>query len=288
MVQENLGLRILAIVLAVLIWLQSVLASDHRTQVNLKVNLTSLPQNLTLDNVPKSIPFTVKGRGWDIVRFIISKPKVSIDASKITPDTDIIALDNYQIDIPQSFNITLIGPAQSDKIAIQADVFHRKTVPVRLEFADESIRKRLSELSYIVNPEEVTVFGPKTRIQSVSNLLTIPITNEMLAQSKFDVALVMPVDDVSISDSKVSVSVSGTQLAVRVFSDISLPSWCLPSKVAVKVQGSGAVLSRLQSNQLNIKVAPEPDADGYFGIEVLLPDDVELLAISPDRVRQRQ
>ncbi|HNQ42913.1 MAG TPA: YbbR-like domain-containing protein [Candidatus Cloacimonadota bacterium] len=287
MVRENLGLRILAVILAVLIWLQSVLATEHRTQVNLRVNLTSLPQNLTLDNVPKSIPFTIKGRGWDILGFMLSKPNVSIDASKITPDSDIIALDDYKIDIPESQNITLLGPAQSNNIAVQADVFHRRVVPIRLDFADDNVKRRLSELRYLTNPSEISIFGPKSKIQNISSIFTIPVTMEMLTESRFDLALVLPVDDVSLSDTKVTVTISSAQQAVRVFSEVILPPWCLPSRVAVKVQGAGSILDRFQASQIEIKVAAEPDAEGFYAVEAVLPEGIELLALTPDKVKRR-
>ena len=60
MLTENLGLRIFSLFLAVLIWMQSVLVTEHKSIISLPVQLKSVPKNVTLENLPKTIPFEVK------------------------------------------------------------------------------------------------------------------------------------------------------------------------------------------------------------------------------------
>ena len=85
MFKDNLGLRLFALLLAMFLWLQSVLVSDQRSVVNLPINLRSVPQNITLENFPKVVPFAVRGKGLDIIRLTMARPRVNIDARKSHP-----------------------------------------------------------------------------------------------------------------------------------------------------------------------------------------------------------
>ncbi|HPI25679.1 MAG TPA: YbbR-like domain-containing protein [Candidatus Cloacimonadota bacterium] len=253
MFRENNGLRIVALVLAAMIWLQSVLVSEQRSVVSLPINLLYVPQNITLEDIPESIPFSVKGKGQDILKMMLFKPKVNIDASKITQYSDILTLEDYSIDLPDNVNVTFLGPAQSDRIAIQADVFHQKVVPVVLDFSDDNSRERIRELNYTLDPDKLTIFGPKTRIKNIKSVRTKPISASDLAESQSKLELKLPEGDVSVSESSVLLTISGVQEETRVFPNIVLPGKYLPSMVAVKVRGEAAVLDRL--NKLILRPA---------------------------------
>ena len=99
MLQENLGLKILSLLIAVFVWLQSLLISEQKSVVNLPVALSSIPKNITLDNVPNHIPFNVRGRGLEIIKLKFSRTKVLLDASKIKPGSDILSVSDYTIDL---------------------------------------------------------------------------------------------------------------------------------------------------------------------------------------------
>ncbi|MBP7117594.1 MAG: YbbR-like domain-containing protein [Candidatus Cloacimonetes bacterium] len=288
MFRENNGLRIVALVLAAMIWLQSVLVSEQRSVVSLPINLLYVPQNITLEDIPESIPFSVKGKGQDILKMMLFKPKVNIDASKITQYSDILTLEDYSIDLPDNVNVTFLGPAQSDRIAIQADVFHQKVVPVVLDFSDDNSRERIRELNYTLDPDKLTIFGPKTRIKNIKSVRTKPISASDLAESQSKLELKLPEGDVSVSESSVLLTISGVQEETRVFPNIVLPGKYLPSMVAVKVRGEAAVLDRLNEADIKASVAENTGEGAMLAVQISLPEGVELVAITPDKVRPRK
>lgn len=288
MFKENNGLRIVALVLAAMIWLQSVLVSEQRSVVSLPINLLYVPQNITLEDIPESIPFSVKGKGQDILKMMLFKPKVNIDASKITQYSDILTLEDYSIDLPDNVNVTFLGPAQSDRIAIQADVFHQKVVPVVLDFSDDNSRERIRELNYTLDPDKLTIFGPKTRIKNIKSVRTKPISASDLAESQSKLELKLPEGDVSVSESSVLLTISGVQEETRVFPNIVLPGKYLPSMVAVKVRGEAAVLDRLNEADIKASVAENTGEGAMLAVQISLPEGVELVAITPDKVRPRK
>ena len=288
MFRENNGLRIVALVLAAMIWLQSVLVSEQRSVVSLPINLLYVPQNITLEDIPESIPFSVKGKGQDILKMMLFKPKVNIDASKITQYSDILTLEDYSIGLPDNVNVTFLGPAQSDRIAIQADVFHQKVVPVVLDFSDDNSRERIRELNYTLDPDKLTIFGPKTRVKNIKSVRTKPISASDLAESQSKLELKLPEGDVSVSESSVLLTISGVQEETRVFPNIVLPGKYLPSMVAVKVRGEAAVLDRLNEADIKASVAENTGEGAMLAVQISLPEGVELVAITPDKVRPRK
>ncbi|MCB5260813.1 MAG: CdaR family protein [Candidatus Cloacimonetes bacterium] len=288
MLKDNLGTRLFALLLALLIWLQSVLVSDHRSVVSLPVNLKNIPQNITLENLPQKIPFIVKGKGLDIIRLMLAKPRVNIDAGNITPNTDIISLQNYSIDIPENVEVSLLGPSESDNLAIQADVFHQKTVSIELQYEDAYTKEKMNELRYSLNPDKVTIFGPKSKIVGISKVKTLPIDNKVFNDSRIELELDLPDSEINVSDTRVLLSISGEQESSRVFTNISLPEGYSPSRVAARISGPGSVLENMKIDSIKVEIISEPDEDGLFKVELVLPEGVKALAITPDRVRKRR
>lgn len=247
-----------------------------------------MPQNITLENLPQHIPFEVKGKGLDIIRLMMAKPRVNIDAGEITPNTELLSLQNYAIDMPENINVNLLGPAETDQLAIQADVFHQKTVGIELNFADEASKERMKELRYTLNPSKVTIFGPKSRINSISKIQSRAITLEMLSEARQYLELQIPDTDISASVKTVLLSISGAQESSKVFPNIALSRNYIPSMIAVKVSGSGAALDRLTIEQIKAEVSEEADENGLYKVNLVLPDDIQVIAITPDMVRKRR
>jgi hypothetical protein len=288
MLKDNLGLRLFALFLAILIWLQSILVSEQRSVISLPLNLISLPQNITLENIPETIPFSVRGKGMDIIRLLMAKPQVNVDGSSITPNTSVITLQDYSIDLPENINVSYLSPAESDQFSIQADVFHQKIVPVTLDFNNLYTQSRLSEYRYSLNPEKVTIFGPKSQIKEINSILTSTVDQDVLSESRIELELKIPSPDVSLSESKVLLSISGIQQVTRVFPNLALPAGYIPARAAIRVQAPAAVLDTLKAEYIIASVAPEADENGLHQVELTLPEGIQVIAITPDKVRFSQ
>lgn len=289
MFRENLGLRIFAFLMAVFVWLQSQLVNEHRTEVNLPVNLKSIPKNITLEKLPQSIPFIVKGKGFDIIKLVLSHTKVSVDASKIQPGIELISLTDYTIDLPENVNVTLIGPADQQNIAVKADEFHQKRVPVKLSFDSTLTRQRFDTLKYSIYPERVTVFGPKNKVQAIQSVSTEFISRELSNKSEFILKLSSMGEDVSYSETQVRIKLSVDQSDTKVMDNIPIEcrvgEHCFPAKATVKVSGEVQALKNLNADMVMVTVSTERDASGLNKLDVKLPEGVELVAITPERVR---
>lgn len=289
MLQENLGLRILSLVIAIFVWMQYLLVSEQNSVINLPVTLRSIPENITLANFPKSIPFQVRGRGLDIIKLKLSRTNVFIDAGNIKPGTDIISLSNYTIDLPQNIQLELLGPADTDKLAIHADEFHQKKVPVFLSFTNDYTREHFYSLNYSIIPEQITIFGPKSKVQLVDKVTTETITNNMLEQSEFNVKLNPLPNDVSTSETQIKIKLSASFNTTKIIDNlpvtVSEGKKCIPSSVTIKLSGNSDVLNSLDIKEIKTGIDEHPDAQGFYSVRVEVPNSVKLIDITPKRVR---
>jgi len=275
--------------MAVFIWVQSLLLTEHRSVVSMPIVLKNVPKNLTLERLPRSIPFSVRGKGMEIIKFKFSHTKVYIDASKIKPGHDIISLADYTIDLPENINLTLIGPVEKQKLAVDADVFHQKKVPVVLGFADNFTRNRISSLNYKILPEQVIVFGPKRKVMQIHQVNTEAITRSMLDEHEFSLKLTEMDDDVSISEKQIKVLISSSYTTSKVLDGIPISlepgQVCFPAKVTIKISGDSDVLKDFSAQFVKVSLEPNADAQGLFPLKVEVPPSVSVLAVTPDKVR---
>jgi len=286
--RENLGLRIFSLVLAVFVWLQANLITEHRSIVSLPVNLKSVPKNITLEKLPHSIPFHVKGKGLDIMKLMLSRTKVSIDASSIKPGVDIISLSDYTIDLPENINVTLLGPAEQQEIAVHADVFHQKRIPIRLSFADSFTRQRFANLKYQIIPDKVIVFGPRNKVHTIDAANTEFVTAELANEKEFVLKLAAAGDDVSFSETQVRVRISNSFTTSRVFDDVSIITegkTAFPPKAAIKLSGDSEILNKIDTSSFYIKVSETADENGFHELMVEAPTGTTLEAITPQKVK---
>ena len=277
--------------IAIIVWLQMQLSTEHRSVINLPVSLRSVPKNITLDKLPQSIPFNVRGRGLEIIKAKFSKAKVLLDASKIQPGVDIISLADYTIDMPENINLNLIGPVEKQEITIHADEFHQKRVPVKLSFADKITEQRMENQNYQIIPDKVIVFGPKSKVRLISSLNTEAISSELATQNEFIVKLSAPEENISISEAQVRVRVSNSFNTSRVFDGIPVKGnpakSYFPSAVTVKASGDSAVLNKLNPSSLSAVLSPEPDAQGFYTVSVEASENIQIIAVTPNKVRMK-
>lgn len=275
--------------MALLVWLQLQLSTEHRSVINLPVSLRSVPKNITLDRLPQSIPFNVRGKGLEIIKAEFSKAQVLLDASNIQPGVDIISLTDYTIDMPENINLNLIGPVEKQEITVHADEFHQKRVPVKLSFSDKLTEQRLKDQNYQITPEKVIVFGPKSKVRPITSLSTEPVGTDLVSQSEFIVKLASPGEDISISESQVRVSISNTYNTIRVLDNVPLKATpersYFPGTVAIKLSGDSAVLENLNPASFMAVPSTEPDARGFYSLTVEAPGNVQVIAITPNKVR---
>jgi YbbR domain-containing protein len=286
---EYLGTKLLAVLIAILLWLQAALINEHRTIIKLPVQLLNSPRDISIDKQPDSIPFVVQGKGIEILRFALSKTKLAIDASQLKPGEDILSLENYSLDIPDNIKLTLVGPAVGEDIKVHAETQKEKRVPVRLSFADEATSAEFSSKTLQISPESILLSGPATELDRIRYIVSSEINRKHSNLTSFRIPLVSPGEKIRMDVTELRVVVSSNQNVTRVINNISLsPSdrqRFFPPRITVKINGDRQLVDSLRSSSLVPIVSETPDALGNHEITIRTPDGINLLDITPEKVR---
>lgn len=289
--RKNLGLKLFSLVLALIVWLQIALSSEHRTTVRLPVVLDNLPPEITLSDLPKDVPFSVRGTGIDLLRLRFSATKVALDAANLRPGIDKLPLDDYSLrDLPQNSGVEVIGPAVESDLSFSADVLHHRSVKVVPAFENEATRARYAELDFLLSPDQIRINGPRREIRDLKTVSTAPISIQMLSQDRFDIPISFNSSQISSTVAKVSVSRVPLRIETRVFEALRVDSGTrnvFPQTVTLKVEGSPEQLRALKPGSFAVKTLGEPDAAGWIDLEVVLPEGLDKYALTPERVRAR-
>lgn len=287
--RELIWLKILALFIAVLLWLQSVLVSEHKAVVNLPIVLLNNPDNLSIKEQPESIPFLVQGKGIEILKLIMTDLKVSVDASQIRPGQDILSISDYTLNIPDNIDLVMIGPVGNEDIRISAETKREKRVPINLSFENEQVRLEFSRKSLQMSPEFVNISGPSHIIDNIRSLNTEDLGRRHLGQASFKVELSIPSNNISTDVEEVRILVSSNQIVTRVMNNIILPERpgqrFFPSRVTVKLSGDRQDLDSLRSSSIQTMLAPIADSQGFYTVSIQVPEGITLIDVTPDKVR---
>jgi hypothetical protein len=291
--RSNLGLKIFALVIAVLIWLQLALISDHYSVVSLKLEVVNKPEALTLDQEMDRIPFRIHGKGLDILKLLMSPTRIQIDAGELKAGINNLPIRDYEIiNRPQNLALDFIGPAVNEDLAVSTDVLMQKTVRVSLNFADDNARKLFEDKNFFLTPDRVTISGPRSRMASIDHVKTQRISSNTLKNNEFEIGLQLPNREFSANLSKVQVSVASTQMLTRIIESVPVSDEAgrqfMPAYVTIKVQGTTSDLNNLNPGEIRVNPV-NPNADGdLYELEVVLPEGISQLDITPHKVRLRK
>lgn len=288
---NKLGLKILAVCLALLIWLQITLRSQHRTVVNFPVVLVNLSPDVSLSKLPKTIPFDVRGTGIDLVKLYFSSTKVVIDAAKLRAGEEKLPLDDYNLrELPSNSNIEIFGPAVDREMTVSTDVMLYKNVRVTPAFENEATRVKFGQLDYIINPSSIKIHGPRRELNNLKSINTAPISMSMLDKKEFSIPISLNSSRISSSVLKVHVNRLPKQIQAKVFESIKIDSGgraIFPSTATIKVEGDPQIIKQLKTADFQIKAAKEADTEKMLKLEAILPQGIIKYEITPRKVSLR-
>jgi YbbR domain-containing protein len=291
--KQNLGLRIISLLLAIGLWI-FVNAGQHSSveSFNIPVSYRGLPPG-----------FVITNEHPDFVKIQLSGPQTLlslVDPSRLTLKLDLsgvgvgqasfkIGLDSFNV--PRGTAVTSISPSQIvldiDKIIIRYLPVHVVTVGTPAD------GYRVASIEAL--PAEVRARAPSREIANLATIDTEAVdVAGLAADTQRPVAVTTPGGMVRLEPSEVMIKVSiAPVLTTKLFHGVPVtvrnstyPSTLQPSRINLQVRAA-----KLQLNKLDLNDAVYVDGDGLepgtynTPVEVQLPPGVELLRLWPDKVR---
>jgi YbbR domain-containing protein len=169
---RNLFFKILALVLAVILWF--LVVGEERAEVGLTIplELVNMPRDLiVVNNLPQGIDIRVNGPR-SLIRSLTTRDlSKSLDLSNTRAGTVTYSISSEGIRLPRGVAVTRIHPTQV-VVVLQKQI--KKMIPVRARVIGRPASGY--EVGLVrIRPEEVEVAGPEEVIKDLENLTTKPV-----------------------------------------------------------------------------------------------------------------
>jgi hypothetical protein len=294
--RRNWGIAVAALMLAAFFWLQINLNTEQRINVSIPIAITSSPSSLIPISIePESIEVIIEGKGRNILRARVKRLVYHIDLKDAHFGKNFYPFDianikeelkNYNIRITPEFNI--------ENIVITMDNLGSKTVPVSITFADEQSREYFITQKFLIEPEIITVKGPKTLFDSINEVKTVPF-NRKRHEGNDKLALVMPeVKYINLEPRMVSLVPLSSQIIQRTITmiPIQVPQGVqvFPKYLTVKVTGEEELVIDIAPEDFSaVLTIPDNVKEGDMAkVTVSVPEGIEITEQTPQQVRIKE
>jgi len=295
-VRRNLGLRAIALLLAITLWV-FVNAGQRGALVPMRVAVSyrGLPAGLVIVNQhPDFVQIEVRGPRTLLSLLDPDRLTLRLDLSAVTMGQAVFKIGPEMFNVPRQTDVTRISPSQ---IVLDVDRTVDRQVPVHVNVQGQPAPGYGVE-SAKANPPTVTVRGPSRFVAHIDNVQTSPVAvNGAKTDLEQPADIIAPSDRLTLEgQSLVQATVGiGEVIVNRVFHglqvevrDSAYKAKVEPLHIAVTVRGPLNQLSSLDLHS-SVYVTAEDAQPGAHDlrVQVDLPDGIQLVRANPDNVRVR-
>jgi YbbR domain-containing protein len=181
---ENLGLKIAAVLLSIVLWIFVTSRGQSEISVDVPLEFKDIPSGLEIVNHSvKTVSLNIKGQERLINNLKSSDIKVYVNLSKTKKGENIYYITRDDIKLPHGIIVANINPSS---VKIITEETKRKTVKV-IPLISGEIQKGFYVKSVDVSPQTVEVEGIKSEIRKINSikteLLDISGMNETFTQN---------------------------------------------------------------------------------------------------------
>jgi YbbR domain-containing protein len=174
---DNLGLKLAALLLALLVYLNVYLDRPAETTISFPVQIQDLGDSLSLSGpVPSTVQAQLRGTGKQLLRMRVTEPPIKISLGGIGPgrfergvSAEDLPLTGYYKGVEA---VRVIGPGAID-IGIERKV--RRWLPTALRVEGVAGNDSSWASAVRVDPESVLVTGPRSAVARLDSVVLQPV-----------------------------------------------------------------------------------------------------------------
>jgi YbbR domain-containing protein len=290
---SNLGLKVLALIIALGLWLAG--QRDIERSIEVPVEVRNLPANLMLmDNRVDFVVLRLSGPRRLVSTFDAETLKVGLDLSAAKPGPAIFPLSSSSLNIPRGVTVSRITPPL---INLRIEPVLRRVLPVSVRFANK-LPSTFKIASVAVKPENISVRGPADDVRGLSQAETVPIEIEAArGVTKRTVRLSTDGKPLDFAPERVDVAVTvEAATLVKDFNSVKVLAkdgagdyTVAPGSVSLRLTGPADILEGLELGPNQVFLDIEGLAPGDYSLPLIfdLPADVKLVEHKPQRFKVR-
>ena len=290
--KKNLSLKILALVAAILLWLQQSLLKEHTAEISFPLKFENVPKNyVILANNLSDIPVLVKSRGMNIIFLKKSNCFFRINAANFHFGENKINLGKDDLIFSSKKKIEIIE-IKKKSFKIYLDKIITKSVPIKIVFATSKDEEFFLKNKIVNINQNVKIKGPATILSKVKRVKTTAISRKMLKNDKIIADLISPDSKVQLLKKKITLNVTQLRIISKTISlipvryslkeNISI----IPQKVSAMVQGPENIVKKLNNRNIIASIKTEKiKKNDFVTVDFNLPAGVKLLEYTPQKIQ---
>jgi len=178
---HNLGLKLLSLALAFILWLVYSGSRELTTAISVPVQYRNIPTDLEIGpNLVEEVRLIVRGPSPLLSRVAATPAPVILDLGHVRrPGLTTFSIQRSNVSLPSGVVLERAIPSQ---IQIRTETRVTKEVSVIPVF--ENIPEGFHVASWSVSPSRLTLSGPKSRLDSIHSVRTDPIDLKVHAKQR--------------------------------------------------------------------------------------------------------
>ncbi len=169
---HNPGLKLVSLLLAIGLWLAVARDPIAEVEERVPIEFQNLPANLEIDSANSTeVRIRVRGPERVIHRLQVEDVHAEINLATVRPGERTFDLSSSQIRVPQDLEVVQIIPAQ---FHLSFDNRETRRIEVRPRVTG-NFANGMRVAQVIADPPEVTITGPRGRVEAVEAAITDPV-----------------------------------------------------------------------------------------------------------------
>ena len=292
---NDTSLRILAVLLALGLWI-FVNAGERGAvdELTVPVSYRTLPRGMVIMNHPPDfVKIEVEGPRTILSLLEPEQLTLKLDLAGVAPGRSEFKIYPAMFNTKRGATVTRISP---DLVTLDIDRMVSREVPVRLALR-EKVAPGFAVSGIELTPPAVSVTGPSRFVSQLSDVSTDPFdVKGLTTDTEGPVDLTEPNPEVRYSVARVDARVHVTEMiADREFRAVDVevkdPDFKYrvdPKQATLTIRGPAAKLAGLEAKGLAFVDAKGVEPGSHeLPLQVTLPDGMQLVRQSPDKVRLR-
>jgi hypothetical protein len=275
---DNLGLKLVALLLAVMVYLNVYTDRPAIMLMAFPLQFTDLSDSLALAGpVPAQIRAEVRGTGKQLIRLRLTEPSVKISLAGLGVGHFERVIDVSDLPLPQNSKLQLERMVTPRTIELDVDRRVQKQVPVALRVAGTPAPGFAWDGGATIEPATVTVSGPAREIATIDSVrfTTIAITGRRdTLTARVPPSRLEPgcTSDPPVVEVKLAIEIEATR---RTVVDVESPRGAEnlsvnPARVTIVVSGPRSRMASLDLDSQRVHWTTPGSVSGAIGHRVAL------------------
>jgi len=294
---RNLGLKTLALGLAVLLWMTVSGEQIVERTVRVPLELQNIPAGMEIiGSPPATVDVRVRGASGTLGRLAPGEVVAVLDLGSTRPGTRLFHLSPEQVRAPFRVDVTQVGPAT---ITLEVERTGSRVVPV-VPAVDGEPAPGFVVGRVTAAPSVVEVVGPESRLNELTAATTDVVSIDHARATVIDEVTIGVVDStlrlreprqaiVQVNVTPAPLERTLNDVAVRISGGEASGVVLTPPRVAVSVRGPRAQIGTLEAASISATVDLASLGPGRYTlpVKVELPEGLGLGGVEPSVVEVR-